>query len=177
MLGKIEGGQRVRRLDGITNPMDMDSSQLLETVEDRGVWCASGTWGHKELDTTQWLNNNTPMTWDQETTVSYCFSAQKGTTAKPKGGKKQTRGKFYLCIDTHSGNRGADLLGGPVVKTPCFPAVGTGSIPGWGSKIPHATQSGKKKQRQRSLTLAHYFLNPAQKVSRYQNSTDTTQFS
>ena len=46
-------GQRVRRLDGITDSMDMDPSQLPETVEVRGAWCAAGPRGHKELDTTQ----------------------------------------------------------------------------------------------------------------------------
>jgi len=33
------------------------------------------------------------------------------------------------------------FLGGPVDKTPCFQsrnAGGKGSIPGWGTKIPHA---------------------------------------
>lgn len=44
------------------------------------------------------------MTWDQ-VTVSYCFSSQKGTTAKAEGGKKKG-GKTYLYLDTHSGNRG-----------------------------------------------------------------------
>ena len=44
MLGKIEGrrrrGQlRMRRLDGITDLMDMSLSKLLETVKDRQVWC------------------------------------------------------------------------------------------------------------------------------------------
>ena len=44
MLGKIEGKrkqQRKRRLDSITNSMDMNLSKLQEIVEDRGVWQAT----------------------------------------------------------------------------------------------------------------------------------------
>ena len=43
MLGKIEdrrrrGRQRMRRLDGITDLMDMSLSKLQETVKDRKTW-------------------------------------------------------------------------------------------------------------------------------------------
>ena len=46
MLGKTEGRrrrrqQRMRQLDGITDSMDMSSSKLQKTVNDRKVWHAA----------------------------------------------------------------------------------------------------------------------------------------
>ena len=60
MLGKIEGRrrrgqQRIRRLDGITDSMDMGLGGLWQLVMDREA-CSCGSWGCKESDTAERLN-------------------------------------------------------------------------------------------------------------------------
>ena len=61
MLGKIEGGrrrgrQRMRWLDGITDLMDMSLSKLRKLMMGQGSLVYYSPWGHKESDTTEWLN-------------------------------------------------------------------------------------------------------------------------
>ena len=44
----------MRWLNSITNLVDMSLSKLWEMVKDKAAWCS---WGRKQLDTTQQLNN------------------------------------------------------------------------------------------------------------------------
>ena len=60
MLGKIEGRrkrgrQRVRWWDGISNSMDM-SGWTPGVADGQGGLVCCCSWGHKELDRTEWLN-------------------------------------------------------------------------------------------------------------------------
>ena len=63
MLVKTEGSrrrgqQRMRRLVGIIDSMDMSLNKLQEIVKDRKAWHIEVHRGHKESDITQQLNNN-----------------------------------------------------------------------------------------------------------------------
>ena len=66
MLGKFEGRrrrgwQRMRWLDGIIDSMDESEQAPGASEGQRSLACCSPQ-GCKELNMTEWLNNNTPFT-------------------------------------------------------------------------------------------------------------------
>ena len=61
MLGKIEGWrrrvrQRMKRLDGITDSMDMSLGELRGVGDGQGGLACCNSWARKESDTTERLN-------------------------------------------------------------------------------------------------------------------------
>ena len=48
----LEKGDAEDEMHGVTDPMDVNLSKLLERVKDREAWRAATAWGCKESDAT-----------------------------------------------------------------------------------------------------------------------------
>ena len=62
--------ERMRFLGGITNSMDVSLNKLWERMKDRETWGCCSPWGHKELDMTGQLNNNSKLLPRKEVTFT-----------------------------------------------------------------------------------------------------------
>ena len=75
-------------MDGIIHLMDISLSKLREMVRDREVWHCS-LWGHKELDTTEQLNNNEGEKYTQNLVIiSIRNKVKSGSKVKVKETRK-----------------------------------------------------------------------------------------
>ena len=87
MLGKIEDRrrrwwQRMRWLDGIPDLMDRSLRKLRELSCPSPILVCCSPWGHKELDTTEWLNL-TELNWTTPRKMLYVDGWRQGRVTAP----------------------------------------------------------------------------------------------
>ena len=138
MLGKIEGRknrghQRMRWLDGIIDAMDMNVGKLQEMVRDREAWHAAVHVVAKRLGP---IPHRYMWATEQQWKDQMLVKSSKWASKVKLGEKKRST----VCPPWTS----------LVVQwlRPCtFNAGSTGSIPGWGTKIPNSVWCGQTKNK------------------------------
>ena len=84
------GQQRIIRLDGITDLMNMSLRKLQDLVMDREAWHAASPGSRKKLDTTEWLN------WTETEIICRAETTTGLTVLSILTGFRCTR--FYLVV-------------------------------------------------------------------------------
>ena len=109
----------MRRLDGITDSMDMNLSKLREMVKDREAWhAACSTWGHKQSTTTERPNNKNKIQHileDNTIQSFYKYYPQYLACVKKKKNKKHSQLENELIREEqkNSSSEHAKLQGAP----------------------------------------------------------------